>query len=450
LTRIQGESEPTAAPWPLASRESERWSARARLVEPGGVQGEGRRAQPFPLYLNRAQGSRIWDVDGNEYIDYHCAFGAVLLGHNAEAVRAAILATLEDHGIAFAAAHPLEVLLAERIAEIVPSAEMSIFPCTGSEATYHALRLARAATGRSKILKLEGHYHGWHDYVAWSVHFDPAVTEVESVPGSLGMAEGQSAVIARYNDIESIQRAFSEHADDLAAFILEPIFFNGGVVLPDEGFLETCRQLCDEAGVLLIFDEIISGFRLGLGGAQTMLGVRPDLTTLGKAVANGLPISAVTGNTQLMSQYAPAGGVLFAGTFAGHVLNVAAALACIDALSAPSFYEHLELLGQRLEDGIQAAIDESGADAQFARLGSVWAIYLNRQRIRSYRDIAQFAKDKDDRAQDEFRKWMLQHGVYIHPHYMLRGYLTAAHTEEDIARTVEAASAYFRKRRAKH
>src|SRR5262249_52400203 len=153
-------------PWPVTTTESERWFTRALRVSPGGVQGEGRRARPYPIYVERADGARIWDVDGNEYIDYHAAFGAVLLGHNARPVRAAIAATLERHGVAFAAAHPLEVRLAERLAEILPGAEQSIFPCTGSEATFHALRLARAATGRRKILKLEGHYHGWHDYVA--------------------------------------------------------------------------------------------------------------------------------------------------------------------------------------------------------------------------------------------------------------------------------------------
>ena len=435
--------------WPFPSDGSERWSRRAREVMPGGVQGEGRRAQPYPLYINRAQGSRLWDVDGNEYVDYHAAFGAVLHGHNAPVVRDAIESTLEQHGVAFATAHPLEVMLAERLAAVLPSAEMSVFPCTGSEATYHALRLARAVTGRQKILKIEGHYHGWHDYVAWSVHFDASTGDGVPVAGSAGMLAGaeDSVVVARYNDLESVAAAIDRHGEDLAALILEPVFFNGGVIVPEAGFLEGCRELATEAGIILVFDEVISGFRLGLGGAQSYYGVRPDLTTLGKAVANGMPIAVLTGSRQLMSHLAPEGETLFAGTFAGHVLSVGAAVACVAAVSQAGFHERLESLGRQLEDGIRAAIDETGFPAQIVRLGSVWAIYFSRDPMRSYRDIARFAKDKEDVGQDRFRKWMAERGVYIHPHYMLRGYITAAHSEADIAQTVEAATAYFRQHR---
>jgi glutamate-1-semialdehyde 2,1-aminomutase len=451
---IASEQSPQAAPevlgWPVPSEASEGWSRRARRVMPGGVQGEGRRARPYPLYMNRAHGSRIWDVDGNEYVDYHAAFGAVLHGHNAPLVRAALEATLEEHGVAFATAHPLEVMLAERLASILPSAEMSVFPCTGSEATYHALRLARAVTGRRKILKIEGHYHGWHDYVAWSVHFDASTNQGSPVPGSAGMLHGaeSSVVVARYNDLDSVSAAIEHHGDELAALILEPVFFNGGVIQPQPGFLEGCRELTTQAGIVLVFDEIISGFRLGLGGAQEHYGVRPDLTTLGKAIANGLPIAAVTGSRRLMSHLAPEGETLFAGTFAGHVLTVGAALACVEAVADPGFHEGLERRGRQLEDGIREALDDTGFPAQILRLGSVWTLYFSRDRLRSYRDIARFAKDKEDDSQDRFRKWMAEHGVYIHPHYMLRGYLTAAHTEDDIARTVEAAAAYFRQHHA--
>lgn len=414
------------------------------------MQGEGRRAQPHPLFVERAEGSKVYDVDGNQYVDFHAAFGAVLLGHNADTIRTALIETMDQHGVVLAAAHPLEVQLAERLRDIIPSAEQTVFPCTGSEATFHAIRVARAATGRSKVLKLEGHYHGWHDYVAWSVHFDPSSGPSHPVPGSMGMLPGSNdaVVVARYNDTESIEHAFATHGHELAAFILEPVFFNGGVVLPEDGFLERCRALCDSAGVVLIFDEIISGFRLGLGGAQALYGVTPDLTTLGKAIANGLPISAVTGRSDLMSLFAPSGDVLFAGTFAGHVLNVGAALACLEALSDSTVHERLESLGQRLENGIQAAIDETGADAHIARLGSVWTLYLTREPVTSYRDIADVAKDKDDRRQDHFRKAMLERGVYIHPHYMLRGYITAAHDEEDIARLVDATAIYFHTQRS--
>jgi glutamate-1-semialdehyde 2,1-aminomutase len=437
--------------WPVVTTDSERLYERASKVMPGGVQGEGRRSTPYPVYLTRGSGSRVWDADGNEYLDYHAAFGAVLLGHNHPEVAEAVARTLEHHGVTFATANPFEVELAERIVTMVPSADRAVFSCTGTEATYHAIRLARAVTGKHKILKLEGHYHGWHDYAAWSVHFDPADSgnshaDPRPIAGSEGIlpSVAQSIVVRQYNDAAGVADAIDRSGHEIAALIMEPVFFNGGVVLPEPGFLETCRQLCTAAGIVLIFDEVITGFRLAPGGAQELLGVTPDLTTMGKAVANGFPISVLAGRAELMSNLAPQGNVLFAGTFAGHVLNVAAALKTTEVLSRTGFHQRLEQLGGRMKRGIQAAIDDTGVRAQIHQLGSVWALYFTDAPIRTYRDLASFASDKEDQVQRLYRHHMLERGIYIHPHYMLRGYLTAAHNDEDIERTVRATADFFR------
>ena len=430
---------------------SARMYARARVVTPGGVHGEGRTFKPHPIYINRAKGARVWDVDGNEYIDYHCGFGAVLLGHDHPAVREAVEDVIRDHGVMLATANPLELQLSEKIVEIVPSADMVLLSCTGSEATYHAIRLARGVTGRPRILKFEGNYHGWHDYVAWNTHFDPNLSvtgqgDLRPIPASTGMLPGaeEGVVVCQYNDEDGLRAAFARHGPSLAAVIVEPIFHNAGVVLPKSGFLETCRELCSQHGSLLIFDEIITGFRHGLGGAQALLGTLPDLSTFGKAMANGFPISAIAGRRDLMSNFVPDGQVLFSGTFTGQLVNVGAALACIDFLENHDPYARMALLTARLSQGVQEAIDETGADAQVKSFGSVWSLYFTRRPVQCYRDLVGFAGTKEQTVQRAFQAWLLQGGIYLHPHELVRGYVSAAHTEEDIERTIDVATGFLR------
>jgi len=435
--------------WPVESSESRRRFERARRVIPGGVEGEGRSYAPYPLYVQRADGSRMWDVDGNEYVDFHAAFGAILLGHNNPVVREAIESCLRERGIAYSAAHPLEAELAEQVVELVPSAEMAVFSCTGSEATYHAIRLARSVTGREKILKFEGHYHGWHDYVNWSVHLDVERDGGEpraptAVPGSAGIPRGlyDSVVVAQYNEPEALEDLVSRHADQLAALIVEPIYINAGVIMPEPGFLELCRELCDRYGVVLIFDEIITGFRVAPGGAQELLGVTPDLTTLGKAIANGMPISAVAGRRSLLEHFTPLGDTFFSGTFYGHTLSVAAALASTRHVTADrELYARLDELGKRLADGIQAAADHAGAKVVAASCGSIWSLFFRDKLPRTYRDAA--AASKHTGPARDYQRWLLGNGVYVHPHYMIRGYLTDAHTAEDVDRVVELSAEFF-------
>jgi glutamate-1-semialdehyde 2,1-aminomutase len=439
--------------WPVPHAKSQRLFERARGLTPGGVVGQGRSAEPYPLYMKKALGARMWDVDGNEYIDYHCAFGAVLLGHNDPRLRRVIEETLDQYGVAFSAAHPLESELAERIVRLVPSAERVVFSCTGSEATYHALRLARAHTGRPRILKFEGNYHGWHDYVQWSVHFDPALAGPQSKPTpvreSAGMSPGaeNGLITCGYNDIATLRAIFASRGEEIAALIMEPIFFNAGVVLPERGFLEECRCLCTANRTVLIFDEVITGFRVGLGGAQGKFGVTPDLTTMGKAIANGMPISAIAGKAEFMNGYAPLGGTFFSGTFYGHVLNVAVANGCADLLERDPPYPRLNALGERLKSGVQAAIDETGIAAAIVQLDSIWALYFTKTPIRSYRDMAGFARVKNHPVHAAYQRWMLSRGIYIHPHFFIRGYLNDAHTDEDVDRTIEATRDFFRAHR---
>ena len=374
--------EPTLD-WPIPTDASAALHERASRVSPGGVQGEGRGARPYPLFMTQAQGSRIRDVDGNEFVDFHSSFGAVLLGHNDARVNAAARRAMDEHGVSFSAANPLEVELAERLVGMIPSADQVVFACTGTEATFHAIRLARAFTGRERILKFEGNYHGWHDYVAWSHHF---ATEDDGEPTPVAASAGIPAavrdlvVVREYNDAEGVRETLRREGDTIAAVILEPVFHNAGVVLPDPGFLETLREACTEAGTLLIFDEIITGFRHGPGGAQERFGVTPDLTTLGKAIANGFPISVLCGRGDIMDRLGPKGDVLFAGTFAGHTLDVAVALEVTGIVRERAIHQHLATLGRRLTDGIQATIEETGARVQVRESAGVWTIRCWRTR----------------------------------------------------------------------
>jgi glutamate-1-semialdehyde 2,1-aminomutase len=437
--------------WPVPTAASRALFVRANHVSPGGVQGEGRSAVPYPLFMTRAQGSRIWDVDGNEYIDFHGSFGAVLLGHNDARINAAVVHAMDQHGVSFSAANPLEVELAERLVTMLPSAERVVFSCTGTEATYHAIRLARGFTGRERVLKFEGNYHGWHDYVAWSHHFatDDAGDAPTPVAASAGIpaAIRDLVLVREYNDTGGVRDVLAREGDTIAAVIIEPVFHNAGVVQPEPGFLEALRQACTAAGTVLIFDEVITGFRHGPGGAQQALGVTPDLTTIGKALGNGFPISALAGRADIMDRLGPNGDVLFAGTFAGHTLDCAAALECTRIVLDGAIHDHLRSLGERLTSGIQAAIDETGTRVQVREMAGVWTIYFTDQPIRRYRDFARFARDKNHPVQRAYRDWLLERGIYVHPHYMIRGFLTGAHTEEDVERVVDATASFLREHR---
>ena len=254
-------------------------------------------------------------------------------------------------------------------------------------------------------------------------------------------------VVREYNDAAGVRDTLAREGDTIAAVILEPVFHNAGAILPEPGFLETLRKACTDAGTVLIFDEIITGFRHGPGGAQGRFGVTPDLTTIGKALGNGFPISALCGRADIMDRLGPKGDVLFAGTFAGHTLNTAAALECTRIVLEGAIHDHLARLGLRLTRGIQAAIDETGVRAQVLESAGVWTIYFTDRPIRRFRDFARFAMDKDHPVQRAYRNWLLERGIYVHPHYMIRGFLTGAHTDDDIDLVVDATAGFLREHR---
>jgi glutamate-1-semialdehyde 2,1-aminomutase len=424
---------------------SQRLLAEATALSPGGVQGDGRWYEPFPLFIKKALGSKIWDVDDNEYIDYWASAGPAILGHNDPRVREAVIDTLQTEGVLFTAPHPKEVQLAKVFAELIPCADKTAF-CGGggSDAMYNAVRVARAYTGRKKILKFEGGYHGWHDDYAASLNPPPQDAGPADSPNTVPMSAGsleevtQQIVVAPFNDEAALERIVTREKDNLAAIIVEPVGHSSGVIILKSSFLTLLRQLCDAHGIVLIFDEILTGFRHHLGGAQTLLGVTPDLGVFGKAMANGFPISALAGKRDVMSMFRPEGPVLLSGTFMGHLLSVTASLQTIATLRDATIYSRLWQMGERLSSEINGVIDELNLDARCYSYGPVWCLYFTR-RVENLRDIIHLTSVQGGHAKDRaFRTTLLNKGIFIMPGRTNRGYISAAHTDEDIARTIDA------------
>ncbi len=351
---------------------------RARLVAPGGVHSDFRHA--YPRFFKFASGSRIVDVDGNTYIDYHMAFGPLILGHRNEKVVAAVKDQLERGDIYGMGSHELEFDVAEKIVEHVPSAEKVRFCNSGSEATYHALRLARAYTGRKKIVKFEGSYNGWHDYLDIGVF--PSRESVGmhqyNSAGMLQEATDQTLVVD-YNDVDVFENTVRRMSNSVAAVIVEPILHSCGCILPKEGFLQSLREIAEANDIVLIFDEVITGFRHSLGGAQKILGVTPDLTVFAKAMANGFPAAAVCGCDHLMNQLQPTGPVHMAGTYSGHPISMAAAKATIEQLERGDAYERLQNSGSFLRRELTRIIEEEGIQARTAGFRSIFTIYFTEE-----------------------------------------------------------------------
>jgi glutamate-1-semialdehyde 2,1-aminomutase len=410
---------------------------RARRVIPGGV-NSGNRALPFAFAPQSAQGAYITDADGARYLDYHAAFGPIVLGHCHPGVNAAVRAAIDEIDIIGAGVTEREVVLAEALARHIPCAERILLTNSGSEATYAALRLARAVTGRNRVIKFQGTYHGWHDAVLMNV-ISPAEKLGTRDLLSLGMLPGvvEQTIVLPFNDLEAVGAALEEH-DDIAAVLVEIIPHNIGCVLPHQEFLEGLRRLTRERGALLIFDEVITGFRHALGGYQAICGVTPDLATFAKAIANGFPLAALAGRAEYMDRFGPGGGVFFAGTYNGHPANVAAGLATIAALEDGSVHRHTAALSERAADGIAAIAAEFGIPMTVARFGSVFVPYFMERPaggIARYDDLL-----ANNTARDVwFRRTMCEHGIFMLPVALKRNHVSAAHTAEDIDRTLELA-----------
>ena len=415
---------------------------RARRVLPGGVDSPVRAYGAVggdPVVLARGEGARVWDVDGNEYVDYVCSYGPLILGHAHPRVVQAIT-NAARLGTSFGAPTEAEAILGERVVEAVPSIEMVRFVSSGTEAAMSALRLARAATGRDLILKFEGCYHGHADGLLVAAGSGAATLALPDSPG-VPRAYAQQTLLARYNDLDSVRAQFEAHRGEIAAIIVEPVAGNMGVVPPAEGFLEGLRSICDEDRALLVFDEVITGFRASYGGAQQVVGVTPDLTALGKIIGGGLPVGAYGGRRELMERMAPSGPVYQAGTLSGNPLAMAAGTTTLDVLREDlGKYERLDALARRLADGLTRAAEEAEVPLTVTQSASVVTPFFLDAAPANYDE----AKRADTPSFARFHAAMLDRGVHLAPSQYEGWFLSTAHNEALIDRTVEAAAESFR------
>ncbi|WP_029522147.1 glutamate-1-semialdehyde 2,1-aminomutase [Persephonella sp. KM09-Lau-8] len=391
-----------------------------------------------PLFIVKGKGSRVWDVDGNEFIDYVLSWGPLILGHAHDQIINAIK-QVSNYGTSFGAPTELEIEMAKAVVEAVPSVEMVRFVNSGTEATMSAIRLARGYTGKKKIIKFEGCYHGHGDSLLVSAGSGVATL---GIPGTPGIPEelAQLTIVLPYNDIDAVEEAFRKHGDDIACVIIEPVAGNMGVVAPSKEYHQRLRDITKEYGALLIWDEVMTGFRLALGGAQELYGIEPDLTTMGKVIGAGLPVGAYGGKAEIMKYVAPEGPVYQAGTLSGNPLAMAAGLRQLQILKEKSPYEELDQKGAKLEEGMKELIDKYGIKATVNRVGSMITMFFTDKEVKNFAD----AKSSDLELFNKFYKLMLEKGVYLAPSQFEASFLSTAHSDEDIATTLNAIEDTFK------
>ena len=413
---------------------------KAQSLMPGGVNSPVRAFRAVggaPVFIASGKGSRIVDVDGRNYIDYVLSWGPLVLGHcHPEVVET--LARAIEAGTSFGACTPTEIELAERICEAYPSIERVRLVNSGTEATLSALRVARAATGREKILKFEGCYHGHGDSLLVKAGSGVATLGLPDSPG-VPRALAELTVTLPFNDSAALEEAFRIHDHQLAAVILEPVVGNSGCIPPKAGFLEKLRKLTAGQGTVLIFDEVMTGFRVAYGGAQELFGIQPDLTTLGKIIGGGLPVGAYGGKASLMDWVAPAGPVYQAGTLSGNPLAVAAGLKTLEILRRPGTYPRLEMISSQLASGLAAAAAKAGVSLTANRAGSMFTCFFTRDTVTDYAS----AKKSDTSKFARFFRTLLERGVYFPPSQFEAAFVSTAHSEGDVTMTLEAAARGF-------
>ncbi|WP_400260645.1 glutamate-1-semialdehyde 2,1-aminomutase [Candidatus Methanomassiliicoccus intestinalis] len=415
----------------MNSKRSQELYEKSSTLLPGGVSSPVRAFKPYPRFIKYGKGSRIYDVDDNEYIDYCMAFGPLILGHANNAVAEAVSKQVFN-GTIFGAPSELEIDFAELICKHFPSIEMLRPVSTGTEATMHAIRLARGYTGRKKIIKMEGGFHGAHDTVLVKAG-SGALTH--SVPNSAGIPEEstKNTILVPYNDLNAIEEVFKANPGEIAALITEPVMGNTGPILPKDGYLQGLRELTTANDALLIFDEVITGFRLSLGGAQKYFAVQPDITTLGKIVGGGLPIGVFGASSEIMSSISPSGPVYQAGTFAGNPLSMCAGITTIKSLEKIN-YDDLNSLGELMRTSLGKVAQELKIPHQVQGIGSLFQMFLTAKPVENYAD----ALTCDSAAFMKLFHGLLDEGIYIPPSQYETSFVSTAHTSADVEKTAEA------------
>ena len=413
---------------------------RASQLLPGGVNSPVRAFRSVggtPFFAARAEGAHLLDVDGNRYIDYIGSWGPMIAGHAHPHVLEAVARTMRD-GLSFGVPNALEVTMAEAICELVPSCELVRMVNSGTEATLSAIRVARGATGRTRIVKFEGCYHGHGDSFLVKAGSGVATLGLPNSPG-VPSALADLTLTLPFNDFDAATALFETHGGDIAGVIIEPIVGNANCILPRDGYLQHLRGLCDAHGALLILDEVMTGFRVALGGAQALYGVRPDLTTFGKIIGGGMPVGAYGGRRELMAQVAPSGPIYQAGTLSGNPVAMAAGLATLDLIRAPGFHADLETRTHALCDGLEAAAREAGVVFHTVRAPAMFGLYFCDGPVHDFED----AKRSDAGRFNRFFHAMLERGVYLAPSAFEAGFLSSAHGQAEIEATVAAAREAF-------
>jgi glutamate-1-semialdehyde 2,1-aminomutase len=414
-------------------------------IVPGGVNSTARATwsgwDPHPIFIEQGEGAHVVDADGNHYVDYLLGLGPMLLGHRPHKVTKAVVEAIEKRGTMFALPMADETALARKIIAAVPGLDQIRICNTGTEAVLYAVRLARAFTGRNKVIRFEGMYHGFSDGVYWSKHPNPNIAGSDAhpvpVPQGPGLPKGieRNLVILPWNDVGALQEAVAREGNEIAAVLTEPVMCNTGCILPEPGYLEAMREITAKAGIVLIFDEVITGFRLGLAGAQGHYGIRPDLSIFAKGVGGGFPVAAMGGRRDIMA-FVAEGKVSMAGTYSANTIAVAAANATMDELARPGFYDELYERSQMLIEGLAKIMIDARLPAYVVGVGPVLQVWFSREKIRNYRDAARHADH------EMFRRWwegMLDRGILFHPGAYENLFVSFAHDKDDIAVTLSAA-----------